>query len=167
MPSHQRPSKAEPRRPPGSGVRAALVAAAIAGVLAAACAPRDDVREAEPCPGAQPISLGEPENIDNSYATFHVVSGPVWVTVTTWEPNWATSTPFSAPLFIGPESTPPDGPEAAVATLADQTVDVVEDQYTRVELEPGVYWVLTNSVVGEVAAVACDGGEIGEVVSTP
>ncbi len=139
----------------------------MAGVLVAGCTSSDDVRAAEPCPGAQPISLAEPENIDNSYATFEVVSGPVWVTVTTWEPGPATSTPFSAPFFIGPMSAPPDEPDAAVATLADLVTDVVEEQYTQVELEPGAYWVLTNTVVGEAAVVACDDGEIGEVEPAP
>lgn len=149
----------------GKAWRALLAVAA--GVLLSGCTPSDGVRVADPCPGVQPVSLGEPENIDKSYATFEVVSGPVWLTVTAWEPGPATSTPFDAPFFVGPMSAAPDAPDAAVARLADQVVKVVEGQYTQVELEPGVHWVLTNSVVGQAEVVACGDGAIGEVVPAP
>lgn len=136
-------------------------------LLGTACTTSDAIRHEDPCPGTAPTSLGEPENLDNSYATFELVAGPVWMTVTTWEPGPATSVPFTVPFFIGPMSAPPDESDSAVALLAEQVLDVVEDEYTRVDLRPGTYWVLTNSVVGEAAVVACDGGEVGAVDPAP
>lgn len=147
--------------------RTCFVLIAAVSLLVTACTTSDALRQEDPCPGTSPTSLGEPENLDNSYATFELVAGPVWVTVTRWEPGPATSVPFTVPFFIGSMSAPPEEPDSAVALLADQVLDVVEGQYTRVDLPPGTYWVLTNSVVGETAVVACDGGEVGEVDPAP
>lgn len=71
------------------------------------------------------------------------------------------------PVFIGPMSAPPHEPDSAVALLAEQVFHVVDEEHTRVDLPPDTYWVLTSSVVGEAAVVACDGGEIGAVDPAP
>lgn len=128
------------------------------------CTAPDDVRAADPCPGTDLTSIGEPENIDNSYATVEVITGPVWLTVTEWEPGPAAGSPLSAPFFVGPMDSPPDEPNAAVAVLAEHIVDVVAGEFSRLDLAPGVHWILTNAVVGGAAVTTCDGGELGEVV---
>lgn len=140
---------------------------AIVVSAATGCAALDDVRATDPCPDTHLTSIGEPENIDNSYATIEVVGGPVWLTVTEWEPGSAAGSPLTAPFFVGPMETPPDEPDAAVAVLAEHVVDVVDGAFTRLDLEPGVHWILTNAIVGGAAVTACDGGELGEVVPSP
>lgn len=68
-------------------------------------------------------------------------------------------------FFLGPAALAEGVVAEDITGLATARFEVVGDEWTQVELEPGTYWVLVESAVQEALVVACDGGSVSVVES--
>ena len=129
-------------------------------VSLAGCARENPAIRADPCPGVEPQSLGAPYRLRVEPASFDVDAGPVWFRSEGFVVPEFFPQPYYAVLFVGRAPLEAGVTAEDISQIADETVQVVGDDWTPLNLDQGSYWLLAGATATEVSVVACQGGGV-------
>lgn len=119
----------------------------------------------DPCPGeGTEFDLGNPD-VGGDFAEFTVDAGPVWVTARAFEHGGFLDPDVGrTAIWVGPiDDLPTYHERAATVPEATAETDVVEDTWSRLDLDPGAYWLWT-STGGDIAVKSCTDDGVTDAV---